>query len=335
MQEPPLKSISILVPMFNEEAVLPLFYEAVDAVLTQLPGYRFEYLFVDDGSTDGSADFVRSLAQRDPRVSLVVLSRNFGKERAMLAGLDVADTDATIVIDADLQDPPSLIPKMIELWEEGWQDVYAQRRSRAGESWLKRSTSRWYYRVLQSVSRVSIQADTGDFRLLDRDCVMALRRYRESERNMKALFSLVGFRKIALPFDRDPRAAGGTKFNYWKLGNLAVDGITSFTTLPLRLSSIIGVIVSLAAFVYLVIIVARALIPGGESVAGYPSLMAVILFLGGVQLLSLGVIGEYIARIFSETKARPVYLTSEVRLGTPGHAPGRGDDVPGAAGHDG
>lgn len=322
-----MKSIAILVPMFNEESVLPLFYETVDAVLAQLPGFRFEYLFVDDGSTDGSADFVRELAKRDSRISLVVLSRNFGKERAMLAGLDVADTDATIVIDADLQDPPALIPKMIELWEQGWQDVYAQRRSRAGESWLKRATSHGYYRVLQSVSRVSIQADTGDFRLLDRACVMALRQHRESERNMKALFSLVGFRKIALPFDRDPRAAGGTKFNYWKLSNLAVDGITSFTTLPLRLSSLIGVIVSTAAFVYLVVIVVRAMIPGGESVAGYPSLMAVILFLGGVQLLSLGVIGEYIARIFSETKSRPVYITSEVRLGAPGTVHERDSDI--------
>jgi glycosyltransferase involved in cell wall biosynthesis len=330
----PVKSISILVPMFNEAAVLPLFFETVEKVVADLPDYRFGYLFVDDGSTDGSADFVRELATRDSRVSLVVLSRNFGKERAMLAGLDVTEADATIVIDADLQDPPSLIPRMLALWEEGWQDVYAQRRSRAGESWLKRSTSRWYYRVLQSVSRVSIQADTGDFRLLDRECVMALRRYRESERNMKALFSLVGFRKIALPFDRDRRAAGGTKFNYWKLSNLAVDGITSFTTLPLRLSSIIGVVVSIAAFVYLVVIVVRALIPGGESVAGYPSLMAVILFLGGVQLLSLGVIGEYVARIFSETKGRPVYITSEVRLGAPGVANQRESDLAADEGHD-
>lgn len=329
-----MKSISILVPMFNEAAVLPLFFETVEKVLAGLPDYHFGYLFVDDGSTDGSADFVRELATRDSRISLVVLSRNFGKERAMLAGLDVTEADATIVIDADLQDPPSLIPRMLALWEEGWQDVYAQRRSRAGESWMKRSTSRWYYRVLQSVSRVSIQADTGDFRLLDRECVMALRRYRESERNMKALFSLVGFRKVPLPFDRDRRAAGGTKFNYWKLTNLAVDGITSFTTLPLRLSSIIGVVVSIAAFVYLVVIVVRALIPGGESVAGYPSLMAVILFLGGVQLLSLGVIGEYVARIFSETKARPVYITSEVRLGAPGVTNQRGSDVAGDEGRD-
>lgn len=316
-----MKSISILVPMYNEEAVLPLFYETVNAVLAELPDYHFEYLFVDDGSTDGSAEFVRALATHDPRVSLVALSRNFGKEQAMLAGLDAADSDATIVIDADLQDPPALIPQMLELWEQGWQDVYAQRRSRAGESWLKRATAQWYYRVLQSVSRVSIQADTGDFRLLDRECVQALRRYRESERNMKALFSLVGFRKIALPFDRDPRAAGGTKFNYRKLSNLAVDGITSFTTLPLRVSSILGMIVSAAAFVYLVVIVVRAIMPGGESVAGYPSLMAVILFLGGVQLLSLGVIGEYVARVFNETKGRPVYVASEVRRGQAGPAP--------------
>lgn len=326
-----MKSISILVPMYNEEAVLPLFYETVERVLAALPEYRFEYLFVDDGSTDGSADLVRELALHDSRVSLVVLSRNFGKERAMLAGLDVAETDATIVIDADLQDPPSLIPEMIALWEEGWQDVYAQRSSRAGETWLKRSTSRWYYRLLQSVSRVNIQADTGDFRLLDRECVLALRQFRESERNMKALFSLVGFRKIALPFDRDARAAGGTKFNYWKLSNLAIDGITSFTTLPLRVSSLIGVIVSVAAFIYLVVIVVRALIPGGESVAGYPSLMAVLLFLGGVQLLSLGVIGEYIARIFSETKSRPVYLTREVRRGTPGPSKQNSNGSRGAA----
>ncbi len=303
-------SVTILVPMYNEESVLPLFYEELNRVIAEIPSCNFEFLFIDDGSRDASLSIVKNFASTDPRVRFVALSRNFGKERALLAGFDHVHTDAVVVIDADLQDPPALIAQMIELWQEGYQDVYAQRRSRQGETWLKRSTSSAYYRVLQRVTRVEIQADTGDFRLLDRSCIEALRHFRESERNTKALFSWIGFRKKAILYDRDARAAGSSKFNYWKLMNLAVDGLTSFTTTPLRVSGFFGFAVSLIAFIYLLVTVIKALIFGPDE-AGYPSLMAVILFLGGVQLMSLGVIGEYVGRIFQETKGRPVYLVGE------------------------
>ena len=303
-------TVTILVPMYNEESVLPLFYEELNRVIAEIPECDFEYLFVDDGSRDASLSIVKNLASSDPRVHYIVLSRNFGKERALLAGFDHVRTDAVVVIDADLQDPPSLIPEMITHWRDGYQDVYAQRRTRSGETWLKRKTSSAYYRVLQSVTRVEIQADTGDFRLLDRACIDALQRFRESERNTKALFSWIGFRKKAIQYDRDPRAAGSSKFNYWKLTNLAIDGLTSFTTAPLRFSGFFGFLVSLVAFVYLIITVVNTLLFGSNA-AGYPSLMAVVLFLGGGQPMSLGVIGEYVGRVFLETKGRPVYLIGE------------------------
>ena len=305
--------ISILIPMYNEESVLPLFYEKISEVTDQLSDFEFEFLFVDDGSRDASLSIVKNFSQLDNRVKYVALSRNFGKERALLAGFDHADGDAVIVIDADLQDPPTLIPEMISWWQQGFQDVYAQRISRSGESWLKRKTSSLYYKLLQSVTRIEIQKDTGDFRLLDRVCIEALREFRESERNTKALFSWIGFKKHSVQFDRDPRAAGKTKFNYWKLVNLAIDGISSFTTSPLRISGLLGFTISIIAFIYLVAIIFRTIAFGIDS-AGYPSLMTVILFLGGVQLLSLGIIGEYIGRIFNESKGRPTYFVSESNL---------------------
>lgn len=308
-----LSSVTILVPVYNEEAVLERFYAELHRVIAGIPDTDFDFLFVDDGSRDASLSIIKNLATNDPRVGYLSLSRNFGKERALLAGFDHARGDAVVVIDADLQDPPALIPEMIEWWRRGYQDVYAQRRSRQGETWLKRITSNAYYRLLQSVTRVEIQKDTGDFRLLDRVCVDALTRFRESERNMKALFSWAGFKKHAILFDRDPRAAGRTKFNYLRLINLALDGLTSFTTAPLRASAVFGALVSFVAFVYLVVVVIHAALFGTDA-AGYPSLMAVILFLGGVQLISLGVIGEYVDRIFNETKQRPVYLLGESRI---------------------
>lgn len=305
-----------MVPMFNEEAVLTLFYAELQTVLATLPEYKIEILFVDDGSEDMSLQIVAQLAKTDPRISYLALSRNFGKERAMLAGFDAVQTDAVIIIDADLQDPPSLIPEMIETWEQGFQDVYATRRSRDGETYLKKATSRTYYRLLQRITRVPIQRDTGDFRLLDRACVDALVEYRESERNTKALFSLIGFKKKPVYFDRNPRARGKTKFNYPKLANLAIDGVTSFTTLPLRISSALGLVFSLIAFIYMVTVVWTALVRGSD-VAGYPSLMAVVLFLGGLQLLSLGILGEYVGRIFLETKTRPPYVLNGIHRGEP------------------
>ena len=228
----------------------------------------------------------------------------------MLAGFDYAKGDAVVIIDADLQDPPKLIPQMIELWEQGYDDVYARRRSRQGETWLKKKTSEWYYRILQKSTRIPIQHDTGDFRLLDRRCIETLRLLRESQRNTKALFSWIGFNKKELLYDRDPRAAGDTKWNYSKLVNLAIDGVTSFTTAPLRMSSILGMIISCGAFLYILYLLIRPLF-GVPTGAGYSSLMAVILFLGGVQMIFLGIIGEYVGRIFNETKQRPLYLIEE------------------------
>lgn len=311
------RSVTIVVPVFDEEDVVPAFHAELSAVLAGLPSYTFEILYVDDGSTDDTPARLVALATADPRVSVLRLSRNFGKESAMLAGLDVVGSDAAILIDVDLQDPPSLIIEMLAAWDEGYHDVYARRRSRDGETAMKRVTSRWYYRILQRTTRIRIQADTGDFRLLDRRCIEVLTSLREVERYTKGLYSWIGFRKKEILFDRAPRAAGRTKWNYPKLAGLAVDGLTSFTTAPLRISTFLGLLVSIAAFVYLVVIVLRTLLLGVD-IAGYPSTMAVILFLGGVQLISLGIIGEYVARIFTETKRRPVYVVQEHHRGRPG-----------------
>ena len=310
------KTVTILVPAYNEEEVLPQFYGRLTEVLATLPAYAFEILFVDDGSSDGTVQAILNLATGDGRISLVQLSRNFGKEAGMLAGLDAVTTDAVIVIDADLQDPPELIPTLIEKWEEGYEDVYVKRRSRDGESFLKRFTSKMYYRVLQSVTRIPIQEDTGDYRLLDRKCIDALVRFREQGRNTKGLFSWIGFKKAEVLMDRQPRAAGSTKWSYRALVNLAIDGITSFTVAPLRLATYVGIGVSMAAFCYVLFIVIRTLIYGSD-VAGYPSLMAVILFLGGVQLLTVGIVGEYVGRVFIEAKQRPIYLVREEHRGRP------------------
>lgn len=313
-----MKTISILIPAYNEEAVLDKLFVRLSNLANQVKNYQFEFLFVNDGSKDKTLDIIKDYAEKDPRVSYINFSRNFGKEIGMIAGFDYVKGDATVVIDADLQDPPELIPEMIKLWEEGYDDVYAKRRSREGETWFKKFTSKMYYRTLQSVTRIPIQEDTGDFRLLDRRVVEALKQFRESQRNTKAMFSWVGFHKKEILYDRDPRAAGETKWNYKKLVDLAIDGITSFTTAPLRISTYVGILVSIFAFIYLLYLVVRTIFFGSD-LAGYPSMMAVILFLGGVQLVSLGIIGEYIGRIFNETKQRPLYLIEEYRDGSARH----------------
>ena len=310
-----MKTISILIPAYNEEAVLDKLFVRLSNLANQVKNYQFEFLFVNDGSKDKTLDIIKDYAEKDPRVSYINFSRNFGKEIGMIAGFDYVKGDATVVIDADLQDPPELIPEMIALWEEGYDDVYAKRRSREGETWFKKFTSKMYYRTLQSVTRIPIQEDTGDFRLLDRRVVEALKQFRESQRNTKAMFSWVGFHKKEILYDRDPRAAGETKWNYKKLVDLAIDGITSFTTAPLRISTYVGILVSIFAFIYLLYLVVRTIFFGSD-LAGYPSMMAVILFLGGVQLVSLGIIGEYIGRIFNETKQRPLYLIEEYHDGS-------------------
>lgn len=311
-----MKTISILVPAYNEQEVLPLLFDRLDALAASLPSYRFEFFFVNDGSKDDTLSLIEAQASHDTRVAYLNFSRNFGKETAIIAGLDHVTGDATVIIDADLQDPPELIPEMIALWNDGYDDVYAKRKTRAGESWLKKMTSAAYYRTLQNVTSVSIQKDTGDFRLIDQRVVVALRQFRETQRNSKALFSWVGFKKIELLYDRDPRAAGETKWNYLKLINLALDGITSFTTAPLRIASVAGCIVSFGAFLYIVYLLIRPLF-GVSTGAGYSSMMAVILFLGGVQLLSLGIIGEYVGRIFNEAKGRPLYLIEKLHESSP------------------
>ncbi|TRM10532.1 glycosyltransferase [Lentibacillus cibarius] len=224
--------------------------------------------------------------------------------------MDYARGDAVIIIDADLQDPPELISEMIRYWEEGYDDIFAKRKSREGESWLKICTSSAYYKLLKKLSRIPIQEDTGDFRLLDRRCVEALKQMREAQRYTKGMFSWIGYNKKEIPFDRDPRMAGKTKWNYRRLFDLAIEGITSFTTTPLRISSLFGLLVSGFAFIYMIWIIGKTLI-FGESVMGYPSLMTVILFMGGIQLLSMGIIGEYLGRVFNETKKRPLYFIDE------------------------
>lgn len=308
------KLITILIPAYNEEEVLPQLFERLDSLAAAQSKYDFEFLFVNDGSRDGTLSMIQEFAAANHRVSYINLSRNFGKEVAMLAGFDHARGDACVIIDADLQDPPELIPEMIQYWQEGYDDVYARRRTRQGESWLKKFTSTLYYRLLQSSTSIPIQVDTGDFRLLDRRCVEALRQFREQGRNTKALFSWIGYKKKELLYDRDPRVAGTTKWNYGKLINLALDGITSFTTTPLRIASVCGFVVSAAAALHIAYLLIRPLF-GVSTGDGYSSLMAVVLFLGGVQLLSLGVIGEYIARIFVETKQRPLYFIEEYHHG--------------------
>ncbi|MEL3970803.1 glycosyltransferase family 2 protein [Rossellomorea oryzaecorticis] len=305
-----MKLITILIPAYNEEDVLEQLYERLNTVMSRADKYDFEILFINDGSKDRTLEIIKEMRKTDPRVSFVDLSRNFGKETAMSAGFDYARGDAVIILDADLQDPPELIPEMINYWEDGYDDVYAKRRTREGESWFKKWSSAKFYKTLQKSTRIPLQADTGDFRLLDRRCIEALKTIRETQRYTKGMFSWIGYNKKEILFDRNPRAAGETKWNYWKLAELALEGITSFTTFPLRISTFFGVFVSLSAFIYMIWIIFKTLY-FGESVAGYPSMMVIILFLGGVQLLTIGIIGEYLGRVFNETKNRPLYFVDE------------------------
>lgn len=305
--EKDIKLVTILVPAYNEQEVLHMLYERLKNIMDNLSSYRFEILLVNDGSKDNTLAVMKELRSMDNRICYLNLSRNFGKETAMIAGLDYAKGDCVIIIDADLQDPPELIPDMLKLWEEGYDDVYAKRKSRKGESFLKKFTSKMYYKMLQSVTNIEIQKDTGDFRLLDRRCVEALKSIRESQRYTKGLFSWIGYNKKEILFDRDPRAAGKTKWNYGKLINLSIDGLTSFTTTPLRFAAVMGILVSLAGFIYMLAIIIKTIIYGID-VPGYSSTMVVILFLGGIQLIFLGVIGEYLGRTFNESKRRPIYF---------------------------
>ena len=305
-----MKKITILVPAYNEEEALPFLYERVSKIMDEMKKYEFELLFVNDGSKDNTLNEIKELREKDKRISYVDFSRNFGKEIGMIAGLDYATGDCVIIMDADLQDPPELIPQMVELWEQGYDDVYAQRKSRAGETWLKKFTSKMYYKVLQSLTRIEIQKDTGDFRLLDRRCVNALKKMRETSRCSKSMFSWIGYKKKAILYDRDPRIAGKTKWNYKKLIDLAIDGITAFTTSPLRISTYISIPTFLALFIYFIYVIIKC-IRLNIAIQAYQAIILLILFFAGVQIVLIGIMGEYLGRIFNESKNRPLYLVNE------------------------
>lgn len=305
-----MERITIIVPCYNEQEVVEAFHTEVSRVLQDVADCEFEYLFINDGSTDDTLDLLKKMAEREKSVNYLSLSRNFGKEAAMMAGLDHAEGDAVIIMDADLQHPPEMIPEMIDWWHRGYDDVCAKRTDRTDETWFKRHMANLFYRCLQAVSKFRVQRDVGDFRLLDKRCVAALRIMRENQRFTKGMFTWVGYRKKEIPFQVRPRKAGKTSWSYLALYNLAVEGLTSFTTAPLRLTTILGLGVSLLAMFYMCWVLFNALCYG-DPVAGYPTLMTVMLFLGGVQLLSLGIIGEYLGRVFMESKKRPIYLVDE------------------------
>jgi polyisoprenyl-phosphate glycosyltransferase len=298
--------LSVVIPAFDEEAVLEAFHARLAGTLDAI-GAEAEVVYVNDGSRDRTLGILEQLRASDPRVAVVDLSRNFGKEIALTAGLHHARGEAVVVIDADLQDPPELIPRLLATWRERGADVvYAQRTTRAGDGWLKRLNAGLFYRLMQHVGRIHIPADTGDYRLLSRRAVEALRQYPEQHRFMKGLFTWIGFDQVAVPYERESRHAGVTKWSWLKLVNLAIEGITSFTAAPLRFASVLGLIVASIAFLDAIYIVYKTL-AYGDAVAGYPSLMTAVLFLGGVQLTAIGILGEYLGRIFHETKRRPLY----------------------------
>jgi glycosyltransferase involved in cell wall biosynthesis len=301
--------LSVVIPVFNEESGVAEFHRRLASVMGNL-GLQWEAIYVNDGSSDGTLVVLQTMRADDLHIGILNLSRNFGKEIAMTAGLDHVRGDAVVLIDADLQDPPEVIPDLVAAWREGFDMVYAQRRKREGETWLKKVTALLFYRLMKRVGRAELPSNTGDFRLMSRRAVDAVIRLREQHRFMKGLFAWVGFRSRAVLYDRAPRYADSTKWNYWRLWNLALEGITSFTVMPLKIATYLGLIVAVLAAAYAVFIVTLTLLYG-NPVAGYPSLMAVVLFLGGAQLITLGVIGEYLGRIFNETKQRPLYLVDE------------------------
>lgn len=307
-----MTQLQIIVPVFNEQEVVDLFYEKIKQILTTCD-VDWTILFVDDGSNDGTVQHVEFLSHKDNRVGFITLSRNFGKEYALTAGLDYANADVVVVIDVDLQDPPELIPLMLNEWRNGFDVVYATRKEREGETFLKKATASWFYRLINKMSNITIPKDTGDYRLMDIKAVRAINKLRESNRFMKGLFAWVGYKQKAIYFDRKERIAGKSKFNMRKLFSFAIDGITSFSYVPLRFATWIGTGVALLSFLYGLKVIIKALVFGGDP-QGYPTMMVVILFLGGIQLVALGIIGEYLGRLFEENKQRPLYLIDKCHL---------------------
>lgn len=301
------KTVSIVAPFFDEGDGIERFYQTIVSVIDSLPAFGFEIVCVDDGSRDDTLPKLITLTERDRRFRVVELSRNFGKEAALTAGIDMARGDAVIPIDADLQDPPELIAPLVAEWQKGAEVVLARRNDRSSDSFIKRTTAHFFYRIHSRVSSVQIPANVGDCRLMDRVVVEALKRLPERQRFMKGLFSWVGFKTVAVDYAREQRAAGTTKFSGWKLWNFALEGITGFSTAPLKIWTYIGVVGALATLSYAVFIVLRTLIHGID-IPGYASLLVAVLLLGSLQLISVGLLGEYIGRIYLETKQRPIYL---------------------------
>lgn len=306
--EPP--ELAILVPMFNEAAVVDRLFDRLRRVLDRI-GLSYEIIVINDGSSDETLARVIAHRAKDPAIKIISLSRTFGKDIALSAGLDHTRGRAVVPLDADLQDPPELIEEMVALWREGYDVVYATRKRRPGDSWLKRTTAHFFYRVFEAIADVPIPRDTGDFRLLDRRVVDVMVRLPERTRFMKGLFAWVGFKQTAIYYEREPRLAGGTKWNYWRLWNFAMDGITSFSSVPLKIWSYFGFVISLFAFLYAVVLAVKKLL-NDVNVPGYTSLMVVVLFLGGIQLITLGILGEYMGRVYNEVKGRPLYVVREL-----------------------
>lgn len=304
------KRVTLLIPCYNEEQSLPLLYPELEKLMDEENKYEWEVLFVNDGSRDKTMEIIKMLSRKDSRVCYVDLSRNFGKENAMLAGFDYASGDCVVIMDADLQHPPHVVLEMLQKWEEGYEDVYGQRISRGKESWLRRRMSLLYYSLLQKSVRYDTLPNVGDFRLLDSKCIEVLRHLRETQRYTKGMFAWIGFKKTSVPFETQERVAGQSSWNYRALFGLAVEGITSFTVFPLKVSTYVGMSVSIAAMLYMIYVFAKTLLYG-DPVQGYPTIIILLLFFSGVQLLSLGIIGEYLGRIFYETKHRPVYVVRE------------------------
>lgn len=304
------KKVSVFAPAHNEEKTLPILYEELRKVMDSHDEYEWEILIVNDGSVDRTREVLKQLREQDERVHYVNLSRNFGKENAMLAGFDFVTGDCAVIMDADMQDPPSLIPEMLAYWEQGYEDVYARRKSRGDESWMRKRCSLLFYRILEASTRFEVLQNVGDFRLLDRCCVNALRRLREADRYTKGMFCWIGYKKKEIVFDRADRVAGSSNWTFFQLFNLAIEGLTSFTTFPLRIATIVGFVIAAFAFIALLYYLTKTLI-WGDNVQGFTTLVVIMLFLGGILLLSIGILGEYVRRIFDESKRRPTYLASD------------------------
>ena len=315
-----MKKVSILIPVYCEETMLPLLFPELRKIMDAVPNYEWEVMFIDDGSKDNSLQLLRDECCVEKRFHYISLSRNFGKENAMLAGFDYVSGDCMIVMDADLQDPPSLIPTMLKYWEMGYDDVYAKRADRGKESHMRKYFSLLFYKILDHATRFDILRNVGDFRLLDRKCINALKELRETERYTKGMFCWIGFKKKEVLFDRGDRIAGESKWNFLSLFNLAIEGSTSFTTAPLRFASMFGFLIAFGAFLSLIFYLFKRILLG-DPVQGFTTLVIFILLSSGIQLLCIGILGEYIGRIFNESKRRPVYVIgeSDLQLGEETH----------------